>query len=114
MEIKKIIISADHSKKDKDQDCPTKEEIIKAVKRDMVHIGVSKSLWVEGLELPEEDFDAVLAKAADDAEHVAKGDEKGLKLALEYADASMKGLLEVLEGLEDDEDDDDADDNEED
>jgi uncharacterized damage-inducible protein DinB len=111
MKIEKIIITDKHE----EESCgPDKAEIIESVKHAMIHIGISKSLWIEDLGLPEADFDAILKKAADDAEHVAKGDKKGIELAVQYACDNSLELSKMIEALKEEEDEDDADDNEED
>lgn len=72
-------------------DVPTKRELIQAVNDVMCQVGVSKHLWLKQLELPEEDFDEVLKKACDRADHIAKGDSIGRAAVL---DSLMRELME--------------------
>ena len=72
-------------------DVPTKRELIQGVNDAMNQVGVAKHLWLKQLELPEEDFDEVLKKACDRADHIAKGDRIGRAAVL---DDLMRGLME--------------------
>ena len=72
-------------------DVPTKRELIQAVNDAMTEVGVSKHIWLKTLELPEEDFDEVLKKACDRADHIAKGDKIGRAAVL---DDLMRELME--------------------
>lgn len=78
-------------------DVPTKRELIQGVNDAMSQVGIAKHLWLKQLELPEEDFDEVLKKACDRAEHIVKGDRIGKAAVL---DDLMRELMEEDDGDE--------------
>ena len=87
----------------------TKEEVCFSVEDAMIQVGVAKRMWLTELNLPEAEFDALLAEATDKAEHVAKGDLQGRKIVLSKMLEDLQNILrqedtEVYEGDEDAED----------